>query len=331
MPLNVAIVYNQPLTGRLAEKEWEEEANIGVLEEVTEVKKALLELGHEVVNIPLVPPLDSAPAILRGIEADVIFNLFEGFEDYPYSEPVVAKMMEDMGLRFTGNTSRTLRMTLNKAGFKKMLRKAGILTPDWVVLTPETLDEFDLRFPCIVKPKDEDASHGLSSANVVNNEEQLAKIVDKVSNRFRGCALAEEFIDGREFNASVIGNQELSLVEISEIMYSLPSGLPRILTYESKWFEGTDYYNGTSVCCPAGIDESIRETITGIVLASAAVAGCRGYGRVDMRQSLDGTIYVLEVNANPDITPELGIALQASARGISYNQLIQKIVDLALE
>lgn len=331
MTLRVAVVYNQPLTGRLAEKDWEEEANVGVLEEVVEVRKALLELGHEVVNIPLVPPLDAAAEVLRGIEADVVFNLFEGFEDYPYSEPVVAKMMEDIGLRFTGNTSETLRITLNKAGFKKMLRKAGILTPDWVVLTPETLDEFDLTYPCIVKPKDEDASHGLSSVNVVNNEEQLAQMVTKVSSRFRGCALAEEFIDGREFNASVIGNRELSLVEISEIMFSLPSGLPRILTYESKWFEETEYYKNTSVCCPARIDDSLRETITGIVLASVGVAGCRGYGRVDMRQSPDGTIYVLEVNANPDITPELGIALQASTRGISYNQLIQKIVDLALE
>lgn len=331
MPLKVAIIYNEPLTSSPIIDNGEEEAIVGVLEEVVAVKRALLELGHTVQKVPLKPPLESVPEAMRSFRADVIFNLFEGFEDYPYSEPVVAQMMEEMGLHFTGNRSRTLRLTLDKAGFKKMLRKAGINTPDSIVLTPETIDEFNLRYPCIVKPKDEDASHGLSPENVVNDELQLRTMVERVSARFRGCALVEEFIDGREFNASAIGNGPLSLVEISEITYTLPSGLPHILTFESKWFEETDYYKGTGVCCPAQIDNTLRETITGIVLASCETAGCRGYARADMRQDKDGKITVLEVNANPDVTPELGIARQAAATGMTYNQLIQKIIDLALE
>jgi D-alanine-D-alanine ligase len=176
-----------------------------------------------------------------------------------------------------------------------------------------------------------DASHGLSPENVVHNMDQLRIMVKRVSARFRGSALVEEFIDGREFNASVLGNDELSLVEISEITYSLPAGLPRILTFESKWSETTEYYHGTGVSCPAQIDSSLRNTITDIVLASCRAAGCRGYARADMRQAEDGSIKVLEVNANPDVTPELGIALQAAARGMPYNQLIKRIVDLALE
>ena len=331
MTLKVAIIYNEPLTSSPIVDNGEEEAIVGVLEEVVAVKKALLELGHQVQKVPLRPPLESVPEALRSIQADVIFNLFEGFEDYPYSEPVVARMMEETGLRFTGNGSRALRLTLDKAGFKKILRKAGVDTPESIVLTPETIDEFNLNYPCIVKPKDEDASHGLSPENVVTNEEQLRTMVERVSSRFRGCALVEEFIDGREFNSSVLGNGTLDLVEISEITYTLPPGLPRILTFESKWFEETDYYKGTGVCCPAQIDDNLRKTITGIVLASCEAGGCRGYARVDMRQDKDGKIKVLEVNANPDVTPELGIARQAGARGMTYNQLIQKIVDLALE
>jgi D-alanine-D-alanine ligase len=331
MTLKVAIIYNEPLTNSPLIDVGEEEAIVGVLEEVVAVKKALIELGHTVQKVPLRPPLESVPDMLKSIQADVVFNLFEGFEDYPYSEPVVAQMMEDLGMRFTGNPSRALRLTLDKAGFKKMLRKAGVSTPDSVVLTPETIEEFNLVFPCIVKPKDEDASHGLSPENVVYDLQQLKKMVEKVSNRFRGCALVEEFIDGREFNASAIGNGKLSLVEISEITYELPPELPRILTFESKWFEETDYYKGTGVCCPAQIDGSLRNIIDGIVLASCEAGGCRGYARVDMRQDRDGTIKVLEVNANPDVTPELGIARQAAARGMTYSQLIQKIVDFALE
>jgi D-alanine-D-alanine ligase len=141
----------------------------------------------------------------------------------------------------------------------------------------------------------------------------------------------EEFIDGREFNSSVLGNREHEVVEISEITYTLPEGLPRILTFESKWFEDTEYFRGTGVQCPAEITGELREMITDIVLASCRAAGCRGYARVDMRQAADGSIKVLEVNANPDITPELGIARQAAARGMSYPALIQRIVDLAME
>jgi len=331
MPLKVAIIYNEPVTDSPIVDFGEEEAIIGVLEEVVAVKKALLELGHSVEKVPLRLPIESVPVVLKAIQADVVFNLFEGFEDLPYSEPVVAKMMEDMGIPFTGNPSSVLALTLDKAEFKKVLQKAGVDTPASMVLTPDTVKDFKLQLPCIVKPKDEDASHGLSPENVVYNLAELKTMVERVSGRFRGSALVEEFIDGREFNASVLGNHDLSLVEISEITYTLPPELPRILTFESKWFEETEYYKGTGVCCPAQIDSILRKTIIDVVLTSAKAAGCRGYGRVDMRQDMDGTIKVLEVNANPDVTPELGIARQAGAIGMSYSQLIQKIVDLALE
>jgi len=330
MTLKVAILYNDP-PGEVIIPNGEEESITGVLEEVVEVKKALIALGHHVEKVPLRPPLDTVPRILRNIHADVIFNLFEGFEDQPHSEPVVAHMMEEMGLHFTGNPSRVLDLTLDKAGFKKVLQEAGVDTPDYMVLTPDTVDDFRLRFPCIVKPRDEDASNGLSPKNVVSDMRQLKEQVVLVSGRFRGYALVEEFIDGREFNASILGNSQHELVEISEIAYNLPPGLPRILTFESKWFEETDYYKGTGVCCPAEIDPGLRKTIAAAVLSSCRAAGCRGYARVDMRQDRDGGIKVLEVNANPDITPELGIALQAAARGITYPELIQKIVDLAME
>lgn len=329
--LKVAIIYNEPVTNLPLINNGKDESIIGVLEEVVAVKKALLELRHTVEKVPLRLPIESVPDVLKRIQADVVFNLFEGFEDLPHTEPVVAKMMEDLGIRFTGNSSHTLALTLDKAEFKKVLQRAGVSTPASNVLTPATLGSFNLNFPCIVKPRDEDASNGLNPENLVQNLEQLKVMVEKVSSRFRGYALVEEFVDGREFNASVLGNKELSLVEISEIVYTLPPDMPRILTYESKWNEDSVYFQETGVCCPAKIDNDLREKITGVVLASTRAAGCRGYARVDMRQDKNGEIKVLEVNANPDIEPDLGIALQASTRGMSYAQLIQKIIDLALE
>jgi D-alanine-D-alanine ligase len=330
MTLKVAIIYNDPFAD-VPNQSGEEEAIVGVLEEVFAVRDALKELKLEWQQVPLRPPLDSAGDAIHAIEADLIFNLFEGFDDSPHSEPLIARMMEDMGRRFTGNPSRVLDLTLDKARTKELLKSKGIGTPDYQVLTPQTVTGFKLVFPCIVKPRDEDASHGLLPENVVHTMEQLEKQVQRISGEFRGYALVEEFVDGREFNASVLGKKDLEMVEMSEITYTLPPELPRILTFESKWFEGTPYYLGTGVQCPAQVGPDLRKTIEDVVLRSCLSVGISGYARVDMRQDDGGNIKVLEVNANPDLSPELGIALQAEKRGLSYSQLIRKIIDIALE
>lgn len=330
MPLKIAIIHNDPYADVL-NKIGETGAIIGVMDEVVAVKEALIELGYPVQLIPLGRPLEKAQKTLESVCADLVFNLFEGFDDAPETEPVIARWMEEKHIRFTGNPSNVLELTLDKAKTKSVLSTAGIKTPAYQVLNPDTMDGFSLKFPCIVKPNAEDASHGLLPESVVQNKEQLIAQVERITRNFRGSALIEEFIDGREFNASVLGNSSLSLLEISEITYTLPRGLPRILTFESKWIEGTEYYVGTGVTCPAQIDPELRKTIADIVLTGCKAVGCRGYARVDMRQDLNGDIKVLEINANPDISPDLGIARQANAVGISYAELIQKIVSLALE
>jgi len=328
--LKVAVVYNDPYYD-VPNEIGEAEAIIGVMEEVVAVRQSLIELGHQVQQVPLSKPLEAVKKTVDGLQVDLIFNMFEGFDDDPRTEPVVARWMLATGIPLTGNPPPVLELTLDKARTKELLIHAGLNTPLFQVLSPGTLSEFNLNFPCVVKPRDEDASHGLTPDSVVRNMEQLEKQVRHVSDNFRGYALVEEFIDGREFNASVLGRNDLSLVEISEITYTLPPHLPRILTFESKWFEDTEYFKGTGVACPAPIDEELRSVITHAVLTACRTVGCRGYARVDMRQGSDGKIYILEVNANPDISPELGIARQANARGWTYNQLIEKIAAIAVE
>jgi len=330
MTLKVAIIYNDPYADEPGQS-GEEDAIVGVLEEVVAVRDALEELKIEWQQVVLHKPLVDVRKIISSIEADLIFNLFEGYDDDPRSEPVVAHMLEELGRRFTGNPSQVLELTLDKARTKELLKNKGLDTPDYQVLTPQTLTGFKLNFPCIVKPRDEDASHGLLPENVVHNTEQLQKQVQRISSKFRGYALVEEFVGGREFNASILGNNDIELVEISEITYSLPPELPRILTFESKWTEETPYYLGTGVQCPAEVDPELRQAIKDVVLRTCRATGVRGYARVDMRQDSNGKIKVLEVNANPDLSPELGIALQAEKRGMSYSQLIKRILDLAME
>jgi D-alanine-D-alanine ligase len=323
----LAVIYNQPLQSRYDER-GEQAAVYGVLEAMEAVYDALLKLGYEVIKVPLAPPLHRAQAKLAALEADLVFNLFEGFAGHPETEAEIVEIMSELELPFTGCPTRALRLALDKARTKEILKDAGINTPDFQLLQPETLSDFRLSYPCIVKPRGEDASQGISAQNVVADFASLEKQVKTVSRYYGGQALVEHFIDGREFNVSVFGG---SVLPISEIAYSLPEGVPRLLTFAAKWQPDSDYFQGSKVVCPAEIGEEERENIAQTALKVFSLLGCRSYARVDMRWDETGQLNVIEVNPNPDISPGSGAARQAEAAGMNYPQFIDKIVKLALE
>jgi D-alanine-D-alanine ligase len=323
----VAIVYNQPPESRRSER-GEQAAFDSVLESVAAVQDALLKLGYGVVAVPLVPPLSRAQQRLAAIEADLVFNLFEGFAGHPETEAEIAEMLTALKIPFTGCPAGALRLALDKARTNTLLREAGINTPDFQLLRPETLAGFHLDYPCIVKPRREDASLGLSAKSVVADFAALKKQVSAVSRYYGGQALVERFIDGREFNVSVLGG---IVMPVSEIDYSLPEGVPHMLSYAAKWQPESVYFQGTKVVCPAKITRRERDNIAQIVLKATGLLGCRGYARVDLRRDGAGRLNVIEVNPNPDISPGAGSVRQAEAAGLSYSQFIERIVELALE
>jgi len=328
--LKIAIIFNEPKSDRYSDM-GEFKAVAGVLEEVRPVHKALSELGHTVTKVPLRPPLEQVKERLKTIRAELVFNLFEGFEGQPQTEAVVAEMLSELGMPFTGNPPFTLALALDKAKAKAILESDGLRTPRYQSLNPENLDLFHLNFPCIVKPLGEDASHGVSEESVVNDLDQLEKQVTKISNLFGGNSLVEEFLEGREFNVTVLGNKEPVALPVAEMVYYLPPELPRLLTFAAKWVEESVYYKGTRATCPAEVGEEERQQISQTALTAFKLLDCRGYARVDMRMDAEGVANVLEVNPNPDISPGYGAARQAAAGGMSYNQFIEKIVMYALE
>ncbi len=330
MPTEVAIIYNQPLTGRYG-KLGEEKAELGVLDEVEAVYHALTETGYVVSQVPLLPPLAEVRNKLSQLKADVVYNLFEGFDGRPETEAMVADMLSELGLTFTGCPGKALALALDKLQTKTLFDKAGIATPGYQMLEPETLSQFRLTFPCIVKPCGEDASHGLSEESVVSDFKSLERQVRKISRDYGGKAMVEEFLEGREFNITVLGNESPAVLPVSEIVYSLPPGLPRILTFAAKWETDSVYYQGTEPECPANLGEDEREKIAQLAISAFKLLGCRGYARVDLRMDKDGRPEVLELNPNPDISLTSGAARQAKAAGMTYNQFIEKIVLLALE
>ena len=330
MHLKIAITFNEPIRDRYGDM-GESKAVASVLEEVRPVHRALTELGYSVVKIPLRPPLELVEEKLRALEADLVFNLFEGFEGRPETEAMVADILCGLGIPFTGNPPSTLSLALDKAKAKAVLESDGVRTPKYQSLSPESLHLFHLNFPCIVKPLGEDASHGLSEESVVHNLDQLEKQVTKISQLFEGGTLVEEFLEGREFNVTVLGNKEPITLPVAEMVYYLPPELPKLLTFAAKWHEESLYYKGTRATCPAEIGEQEREQISQTALTAFKLLGCRGYARVDMRLDAEEVPNVLEVNPNPDISPGYGAARQAKAAGLTYSQLIEKIVMFALE
>ena len=325
----VAIVYNEPFPSRY-DTAGEEKAVKGVLDAVAAVRRSLLELGHEVTCVPLTPPFERAAEKLGLKDADLVFNLFEGFCGQPGTEALVPEYLENIGIPFTGCPATALGLCLDKAKVKVLLQAAGISTPDFQLLNPETLHMFQLGYPCIVKPLSEDASHGINEASVVNDSTSLLSQVKLVSGAY-GNSLVEEFINGREFNATVMGNSQCTVLPVSEITYSLPPEMPEILTFSAKWEPDSPYYRGTQVVCPARITAKERENIHELALSAFRLLGCRGYARVDMRMDREGRLNVIEVNPNADISPDAGAARQAEAADMTYTQFIEKILHLALE
>lgn len=326
----ITIVYNDPYAGKF-EDVGEERAVQGVLECVNAVSDALTSAGYSVGRLSLFPPLKTVKDQLMDVKTGLIFNLFEGFYDDPESEAQVAEIMEDMGFAFTGCSPKALSLALDKAKSKTMMAMNDIAVPDFQILTPENVNQFKLSFPCIVKPINQDASHGINQSSVVHNISALKKQVRKVSDFFNSEVIVEEFLSGREFNICVIGNSELTVLPPSEIIYELPPEMPAILTFEAKWFPETDYYKGTRVECPAKIDQELKENIGKIALAAFRLFECTGYARVDMRLDHCGILKVMELNPNPDISTETGAARQANAMGWTYTELIDKIALLASE
>jgi D-alanine-D-alanine ligase len=329
LPLKVGLVYNEPVVERYTQM-GEADAIADVLEEVTAVNKALLDMGHIVNKIGLVPPLDKSKLLVQAMPVDIYFNLFEGFAGRPETESMMAAIMAVTGKPYTGSSPATLSLCLDKVRTKELLIATGVLTPGYQVFRQSEPVSFKLKYPVIVKPSAEDASHGVTQDSVVREDNSLERQINKVCSGYGGVALVEEFIDGRELSATIMGNQKPVVLSISEIVYTLPPELPRVLTFASKWTPGDIYFDHTDPVCPAKIDKVLWDHVAETSLKAYRLAGCCGYARVDMRIGDQGRAYVLEVNPNPDISLTSGAVRQAAAIGLSYAQFVDRIMKLAM-
>lgn len=258
-----------------------------------------------------------------------VFNLLEGLGNRAELEAEAAAILQRLGYRYTGSSPATLAFCLHKAQTKRVLESNGIPTPAYQVCDDRNI-EISVPLPAMVKPVAEDASLGIDDGAVVTTPEQLRQRVGYILNAYQEPALVEEFIDGREFNIAMWGNGRPECLPLAEIDYSgIADPLRRICSYYAKWEPERDEYRLTPVICPAEVDDRLGGRIRGVAMAAYEALGCRGYARVDMRVR-NGQPYVLEVNPNPDISPDAGFARAALAAGYTYLEMVERILHLAV-
>jgi D-alanine-D-alanine ligase len=294
------------------------------------VAGGLVEAGFDARPVPFGTEPGALCAALRGFDA--VFNLSEGPLDCPQKEPHGAALLELLRIPYTGNGPAALSLCNDKALAKALLSQAGIPTPRHRLYAAVPRERSGLRFPVIVKPAREDGSSGIGEESVVPTEAALRRRVAHVVGRFRQEALAEEFVGGREFNVAVLGNGTAAdphrALPPGELAYDDPAF--RVCSYESKWDPAHPSYTAIRPVVPAVAPASLRKRLREGALACAARFGLRGYARVDFRLDADGAPNVLEVNPNPDISPDAGMARAAAAAGIPYPALLAGILRLGL-
>jgi D-alanine-D-alanine ligase len=309
-------------------------SEVGVMEEREHVEKALQHQGFRTSLFNIDGDIKRLVRFLEETKPDVVFNLCESLKGQAIHEMHVAGVYELVGVNYTGAATLALGTCLNKVRTKELLGYHGIPTAKHLLVRNAdelNLDDLRLRFLLFVKPSREDASLGIENSSVVKDFSSLKERVAHVIKTYSQPALVEEYIEGRELNVAIMGNNPPEPLPISEIDFSkLPADYPKIVTYNAKWMEGTPEYVGTVGTCPAKLDPVIEQRVREIAVKAYRLMEIRDYARVDIRLSADGVPYVLEVNPNPDISRDAGFARSARTAGMTFEEMIAKIVEHAL-
>lgn len=298
-----------------------------------QVAQALQKNGHEVVLIGVNNDLQEMKAQLAACKPDVVVNATEAFLGNSKLDYLIPGLLEAEGYRYTGAPPLALIVTRNKAMSKKVLAFHGVQVPSFKSYrVGEEVGDVELRFPLIVKPLNADASEGIAQASIVRDPAMLAERVAFVHERFAQPAIAEEYIEGRELYATVIGNgdaiQILPLVEMVFDRGDRPED--RIATQSAKWDHGYRKRRGIRNVFARRISNASRERLEAVCRTAYRALWLRDYARLDVRLAPDGEIWFIEANANPFISYGHDSAEAAHKAGLPYNAFIQRIIDEAL-
>jgi len=320
-----------------------------VLVQADAVCAALKQLGHKPFLLACTLDLSSVQNRLTEIQPDIVFNLVESLNGSGRLIHLFPALLDVMGTPYTGSETHALYFTSHKILAKRRMREARLSTPPWIGPYPPDMTSLEepqkpahsstiknQKIQWIVKSLWEHASIGLNEVELVlsENADQLQALLPKRAPQLGGACFAEAYIEGREFNLSLLagpdGPQALAPAEI--LFEDYPVDKLRIVGYRAKWEEHSYEYNHT----PRNFDFPPRDTPLLLKLEKMTqrcwqVFGLNGYVRVDFRVDSDGEPWILEINANPCLSPDAGFAAALKQSGLSFTEAVRLIVNAALE
>lgn len=302
-----------------------------ILDQIRSVREALGSEGYQTSTLAIDLNLGAAKTSLQAEQPDVVFNLVEAIDDSGQLVPIATALLDHLRIPYTGSGTEALILTSNKILTKQWLRLHEIATADW--WDPDTRPPMaPAPGRWITKPLHEDASIGMDDASVVADFAGVAgRIAEK--QRLRACRwFAEQFIEGREINVALLGGPDgPQILPIPEIEFvDFPADKPRIVGYAAKWAEDSfECRNTVRRFVDPDKEAPLCRQLGDIALRCWDIFQLRGYARVDFRVDANGKPWVLEINANPCISPDAGFAAALAEKGIPYSKAIRRIVAVA--
>jgi D-alanine-D-alanine ligase len=295
-----------------------------------EIFEALEKLGHE-PSYMVLDGTDKTLSALAKSDADLFFNLTESYAGDDTKEMHVAAYLDLLGRTYTGAGPQALYLAQDKALAKKLFKFHDIQSPYFATCYRGRLDyAHDINFPLIVKPTSEDGSIGIDQFSVVNSVKELMERIHYIQEEFDSPALIEEFIEGREIYAAVLGNEHPEALPLIELDLSkLPEGMAKVAGTEVKWEKDTEAYKVTKSAPAEDLSEEEIERVSRTAIAAYRALQLRDYGRIDIRLTSKGEVYVIEANPNPWLSSNSEFFMAARKSGRSYTDMVAEIVALA--
>lgn len=301
-----------------------------------DVRDALLALGHDVKLLGLNDDVSPVRELIEEWQPDIAFNLMEAFAENGALSYYVVSFLDMMGVPYTGCNPRGLMLASDKIISKKLLTYHRVRIPKFYTIRRDRKIHLskinNFPYPMIIKSAIEQGSIGISQASYVSTPEELVERAEQLFKMVDGDAIAEQYIEGRELYVTVIGNKRLQVLPVRELIFdNIDENMHRIATYSVKWNRkyrdrwGIDYQFARSL--PAAVADAIPK----IAKRVYRILDISSYARLDMRLTADGKLYVLEANPNAAISAEDDVAFSAERAGMSYEKLIQRILNLGMQ
>jgi D-alanine-D-alanine ligase len=322
--MHIGLVPPADATSREENTEWKTEFD---------VLSTLRQLGHEVMPLGIHDDLGVIRKAIDEWKPHVAFNLLEDFDGVPVFDQNVVSYLELLRIPYTGCNPRGLMLARDKALSKKILAYHRIAVPEFAVfpIGRSIRPSKRLTFPLIVKSLTKEASEGISQASVVDDADKLAERVKFIHRSLGTDAIVERYIEGRELYVGIMGNQRLRVLPVWEMLFTnMPPQVRRIATNRVKWSHAYQRRHGITSDEARDLPPAVLESIPHLCRRIYRTLSLTGYARLDFRLGADGRMYVLEANPNPQLAHGEDFADSAERAGLSYGDLLQAIIKMAI-